>query len=288
MAAASSKNRCVPPEIDHELTLLDEGIEDVPLELDADLIGLTVITGSAKRAYELSARFRARGTTVVLGGPHVTLVPDDAFQHADAIVVGYAEESWPRLLRDFQRGALRRRYDQDPNLSLAGLPPVRRDLMPRGLYRTTHVFEATRSCVHGCEFCVAPFAWGRKPLQKPVEEVVEEIHRTGARTAIFVDLNLIADRDYAAHLFEALTPLRIQWSGLATTLLANDPPLLEACARSGCRGLLIGFESISSGSLREMRKGFNAPEQYREIIGTLHAHGIAIMGTFVFGLDQDT
>jgi radical SAM superfamily enzyme YgiQ (UPF0313 family) len=278
----------IPPEIDHELIILDEGIEDIPLELDVDLVGMTVITGNAMRAYKLAAHFRARGITVVLGGPHITLVPDDAMLHADAIVVGYAEETWPQLLRDFVRGGMWRRYAQDPNLGLAGLPWVRRDLMPRGLYSTTHVFEATRSCIHGCEFCVAPFAWGRKPLQKPVEDVVEDIRRTCAGTAIFVDLNLIADKDYAARLFEALVPLRVQWYGLATTLLVKDRLLLELCARSGCRGLLIGFESISRAGLREVRKSFNAPEHYKEMIATFHDHGIAIMGTFVFGLDEDT
>lgn len=278
----------IPAEIEHELTLLDEGVEAIPLDLDADLIGMTVITGNAIRAYELAAKFRERGIPVVLGGPHITLVPEDATPHADAIVVGYAEETWPRLLRDFVQGRMQRRYDQGPDLELAGLPPVRRDLMPRHLYSTTHVFEATRSCIHGCEFCVAPFAWGRRPLQKPVTDVIADIRRTGARTAIFVDLNLIADKDYAARLFEALVPLRIQWYGLATTLLARDRPLLELCARSGCRGLLIGFESISRGGLREARKSFNSPDDYGAMIALFHKHGIAIMGTFVFGLDDDT
>jgi radical SAM superfamily enzyme YgiQ (UPF0313 family) len=278
----------IPADIEHEVTLIDEGIEDVPHDLDADLIGMTVITGTAPRAYDLAHRFRARGIPVVLGGPHVTLVPDEASLHADAVVVGYAEASWPRLLRDFVHRRMRSRYDQDPDLSLAGLPPVRRDLIPRRRYLTTNVFEATRGCVHPCDFCVVPSAWGRRPLQKPVEEVVDEIRRTGARKAIFVDLNLIADRAYAAALFEALIPLRIEWYGLATTLLAADGPLLDVCARSGCRGLLIGFESLSAGGLAEVRKRFNTPDSYREVIEALHARRIAVQGTFVFGLDDDT
>jgi radical SAM superfamily enzyme YgiQ (UPF0313 family) len=278
----------IPDDIEHEITLIDEGIEHVPADIEADLVGMTVITGTAPRAYELAARLRERGSTVVLGGPHVTLVPEDAAPHADAIVVGYAEESWPNLLRDFAAGRMRSRYDQSPDLELKDLPPVRRDLMPAKNYVTTDVFEATRACVHGCDFCVVPSAWGRRPLQKPVEDVVEEIRRAGARRAIFVDLNIIADRNHAAELFEALLPLQLEWYGLATLLLTRDPSLLALCARSGCRGLLVGFESISKAGLRGVRKGFQDPASYAEAIRILHRHGIAVQGTFMFGLDDDT
>jgi len=277
----------VPSEIDCELQLLDEGIQDVPLDLRADVIGLTVITGTARRAYELADHFRARGITVVLGGPHVTLIPDDAAPHADAIVVGYAEEAWPELLRDFVRCELRSRYHQAPGLDLAKRPFARRDLLPNQRYLTKDVFEATRGCVHACEFCVVPTAWGRKPLQKPVEEVVADIRREKARQLIFVDLNLIADRDYALRLFAALVPLRVQWYGLSTVLLADDEQLLDLAQRSGCRGLLMGLESISPQNLRQSRKGFNTPEEYGSIVQRLHEHGIALQGCFVFGLDHD-
>ena len=278
----------IPDDIDHKLSIFDEGIENIPADLDADLIGITVITGTAKRSYELARRFRNRGITVVLGGPHVTLVPDDAAPHADVIVVGYAEDTWPQLLRDFTQGNLQKRYLQSPDLSLAGRPRARRDLINGGRYVKTHVFEATRGCVHRCDFCVVPFAWGRKPYQKPVAEVIDEIRATGARRAIFVDLNLIADKDYAAELFEALIPLHIQWGGLATSLLARDEKLLDLCARSGCIGLLVGFESISQSALTEIHKGFNSPALYAEWIRRFHDHGIAINGTFIFGLDHDT
>ncbi|MFL6261923.1 MAG: B12-binding domain-containing radical SAM protein [Thermoanaerobaculia bacterium] len=279
----------VPPELDADVQLLDEGIADVdPAGIEADLVGLTVITGTAVRAYELAAAFRARGIPVVLGGPHVTLIPEDAQAHAEAIVVGYAEESWPELLRDFVAGRMRSRYDQRPGLSLAGMPTPRRDLLPRRRYLTDDVFEATRACVHRCDFCVVPAAWGTKPFQKPVEEVVEEIRRKGSRKLIFVDLNLIADRGYAARLFAALIPLRLQWYGLATVLLGQDQELLSLAQRSGCKGILMGLESISRENLRDSKKGFNSPERYHELVAALHRHGIALQGCFVFGLDHDT
>jgi radical SAM superfamily enzyme YgiQ (UPF0313 family) len=277
----------IPAELGATVELLDEGIEDIPTDIQADLVGMTVITGSAPRAYELSAAFRARGIPVVLGGPHPTLVPDDAAPHADAVVTGYAEDSWPALLRDFAAGQLKARYAQAPDLSLADRPLPRKDLVKARYYTTTSVFEATRGCVHKCEFCVVPSAWGRRPLQKPVQDVVREIQAQGTRKALFVDLNLIADPTYARALFDALIPLRLRWFGLATTVLAHDDDLLDRMVRSGCKGLLIGFETLSTEGLAGAHKGFNDPELYASLVEKLHRRGVAIQGTFVFGLDED-
>ncbi|MDH3583768.1 MAG: B12-binding domain-containing radical SAM protein [Phycisphaerae bacterium] len=279
----------VPDELDLSLTCLDEGITDIdPDRVDADLVAMTVITGTAPRAYELAAAFRRRHKIpVVLGGPHVTLVPDDAAPHADAIVVGYAEQEWPRLLRDFVRGQMQDRYTQGADLDLADAPLPDRSVLPRRRYLTADVFEATRGCIHNCDFCVVPSAWGRRPIQKPIEQVIEDLRRQRARRAIFVDLNIIADRAYAIGLFEALIPLGIQWYGLATTLLGDDEELLDLAARSGCRGLLMGLESVNHQGLRRSRKGFNDPDRYRELVDKLHARRIALQGCFVFGLDDD-
>ena len=209
-----------------------------------------------------------------------------------AIVKGFTAISndyqfWPRLLRDFKLGQLRSRYDQAADLDLANRPFARRELLPCHRYLTDSVFEATRGCVHNCDFCVVPAAWGRKPLQKPVADVVADIRQHGARKLIFVDLNLIADREHARKLFAALVPLRVQWYGLATVLLAEDRELLELAARSGCKGLLMGLESISPQNLRQNHKGFNSPEKYVQVVERLHQHGIALQGCFVFGLDHD-
>ena len=278
----------IPDDVPAQVVCYDEGVEDIPDNIDADLIGMTVITGCAPRVYELSKRFREQGIPVVLGGPHVTLVPEDAQPHADSIVVGYAEQEWPRLLRDFQRGEMKSRYDQSPDFELGGFPLPNRKVLPRRKYLTPHVFEATRSCIHGCEFCVAPSAWGRKQLKKPVGEIIDDMRRMKTRKAIFVDLNLISDRDYALELFSALKPLSIQWYGLSTTLLCKDLEFLDAAAESGCRGLLMGLESISSSNLRGVGKGFNKPSDYAEVVDLLHQRDIALQGCFVFGLDSDT
>jgi len=276
----------IPADLPHRVRIYDEGIDDIPEFLEADLVGISAITGTAPRSYELAERFRRQGKCVVLGGVHPTLLPDEAARHADAVVTGYAEDSWPQLLRDFVARQLKPRYSQAADLSLANRPFPRRDLYPGGKVTVAHTIEATRGCIHRCQFCVVPTAWGR-PLQHPVGEVVADLRHMGARRVIFLDLNLIADVDYAKELFQALIPLKITWGGLATTAIARDPELLELAGRSGCRGLLIGFESLSEGALRDCKKGFNLLQEYSQVIRAVHQQRIAIMGTFVFGMDED-
>jgi radical SAM superfamily enzyme YgiQ (UPF0313 family) len=218
----------------------------------------------------------------------VTLVPEDAMPHADAICVGYAEESWPQLLRDFANRTMRKVYSQNPTMSLENMPFPKRELFDKRYFLTQAVFEATRSCGHDCEFCVAPAAWGRKQYQKPIDWVIEDIRRFGAKKIIFIDLNLVSDANYAKALFTRLVPLRLQWFGLSTVLIAHDPELMELMARSGCKGLLLGLETVSQESLKDAQKRFNASVSYKELIAKLHHLGIAVQGCFVFGLDHDT
>ena len=277
----------IPPEIPHQLRLIDEGIESIPFDLDADIVGISAITGSSPRAYELADHYRRQGKCVVLGGVHPTLLPDEAALHADSVVVGYAEDSWPQLLRDFTQGNLQARYRQQPGLQLGGRPLPRRELLPDGNFTVGHTLEATRGCIHKCNFCVVPTAWGR-PLQHPVAEVIQDVRNMGAKRLIFMDLNLIADKEYAKELFRALIPLKVHWGGLVTTEIAWDDELLDLAARSGCKGLLIGFESLTPEALKECRKGFNLLKEYSQVIERVHDRKIAIMGTFVFGFDNDT
>jgi radical SAM superfamily enzyme YgiQ (UPF0313 family) len=278
----------VPADIPADIRIIDEGVDEIdPDRLEADLVGISAITGTAPRSYEISARLRKRGIPVVIGGVHPTLMPEEAMQHADSVVAGYAEESWPQLLRDFVAGRMRRRYDQSPLLNLANLPFPKRQLFDSRLVNVGDTIEATRGCIYKCDFCVVPTAWG-KPLQKPVADVIADIQQMGAKRLIFLDLNLIADIPYAKELFTALIPLKIRWAGLVTTTIAWDDELLDLTARSGCKGLLIGFESLNQESLKEAKKAFNMRRSYHDVVRRIHDRGIAIMGCFVFGFDHDT
>lgn len=277
----------VPEELHAEIRVIDEGAEELNVEtIDAEVVGITCITANAPRVYELARKLRDRGITVVIGGVHPTLVPEEAQLHADAIVVGYAEQSWPQLLRDFAAGRMRPRYDEGAGYRFTGVPEPRRDLLKREKYITLNTVQAVRGCPYKCNFCVVPVAWPGY-LHRPVQEVIREIERLDGNSFLFLDLSPIENPTYIKQLYRELIPLKKRWGGLATIRIARDREMLKLAARSGCAGLLIGFESVSAATIKQMKKGFNRPEDYSEAVRIIHDHGIAINGCFVFGLDGD-
>jgi len=277
----------VPPELEAEVEIVDEGVEPLPSKIVADIVGITAITGTAVRAYLLADHIRQKGIPVVLGGVHATLMPQEAALHADAVVTGFAEESWPQLLRDFARGRMQRRYVQSPSLSMENLPFARRDLLKGKNYITVNTMQATRGCTNQCDFCVVPVAWGRKMYLRPIRDVIAELERIDSNHVLFVDVSPVEDKQYAKDLYRAMIPLKKRWLSPSTIRMADDPELLDLAAKSGCRGLLIGFESVSQLTLKGMGKGFNYAEKYRTQVKNLHERGIAIQACFVFGFDTD-
>ncbi len=276
----------VPPELEARIRLVDGSVEPIPWNAKADLVGISCLTGTAPRAYRMAARFRARGVPVVLGGVHVTLRPEEAARHADAIVTGFAERAWPALLRDFAAGRMRPVYEGGQP-DLAGLPRPRRDLQRRFAYAAPRTVFATRGCTNACDFCAVPAA-AQVWRTRPVGEVIDEIRALPGRRFVFNDVSLAEDRDYAIELLTALVPLRRAWGGLITARSAADEPLLDLMARSGCQYLLLGFESADGDTLRGIRKGFNDAVPYRRLMAAMHARGISVQGCFIFGLDGDT
>ncbi len=275
----------VPEELHAEITIVDESVERIPFDRHFDLVGISCLTGTALGAYAIADRFRKQGAMVVLGGVHVTLLPQEAEQHADILVTGFAERVWPQLLQDLVGGRVKPRYHGSA-VDLCGLPHPRRELQKRFGYAMANTVFATRGCRAACDFCSVPaagFGW----QTRPVGEVIDEIRALRASRFAFNDVNLVDDREYALELLEALVPLRKRWGGLATTRVADDPQLLELIQRSGCQFLLIGFESISNRTLHAMGKAFNDAGRYRRVVDTLHAHRIAVQGCFVFGFDGD-
>ncbi len=278
----------VPPLPDVEIRLVDGSVDAVPLDDPADLVGISVITGCARPAYALARHFRARGIPVVLGGVHVTVLPGEAAQHADSILIGRGEDAWPALIEDFRRGRLRRVYRERslPDHVLPNVPVPRRDLQRRSGYMVPDTVQATRGCRRVCDFCTVNAVWPRY-LERPVADVVRDVRSLPGRRFAFNDVSLVDDAEYAAELFTAIAPLRKRWGGLVTADSLQNTELLDLMARSGCAYLLVGFESGNQDALRVIRKGFNQTQHYRDVIRALRRRGISVQGCFVFGFDHD-
>ncbi len=274
------------PEID--MKLVDGSIDRIPLDFPADLVGISVITGCALPAYALARHYRQRGIPVVLGGVHVTILPGEAMAHADSIIVGRGERAWPKLIKDFRQGRMKRIYREHslPDDQLAGVPAPRRDLQRRSGYMMPNTVQATRGCRRICDFCTVPAVWPTY-LKRPVAEVIRDICLIRGRIIAFNDVSLVDDIEYAKELFTAMIPLRKKWGGLVTADSLQNDELIDLMVRSGCVYLLVGFESGDQTTLRGIRKNFNQTLRYKDLVAMLQGRGITIQGCFVFGFDHD-
>jgi radical SAM superfamily enzyme YgiQ (UPF0313 family) len=278
---------------EHRVQIIDECVDRVEVGRAVDLVAITSMTVQAPRAYQIADRFRECGVPVVMGGFHVSALPEEALAHCDAVVVGEAEQSWNAVLDDLSRGALRSVYTAEALHDLRGLPVPRYDLVDLRPYRFPLLsVQATRGCRHSCEFCSVSRHYGAVHRCRPVEEVVEEVRaiRTNAkaRLVFFVDDNIIADRSYAGALLEALIPLKLRWLGQFSLHLGLDPRLLRLAQRSGCIGAYVGIESIDPANLRSVNKAFNRVGRYREALDAMRRHGIAVQASIIAGLEHDS
>ncbi len=270
---------------DVEIHHTDEIVESVNFEREVDLVAITCNTPAANHVYRLADEFRRRGRKVVLGGPHVTALPEEALTHADAVVIGEAETVWAKVIEDFRRGTWQRIYRGKP-ADLAGIPRARRDLIVgRGYGRG--VIIATRGCPNRCDYCSVGNMYGSGQRRRPVQEVAREVATIPGKAVIFWDDHLTANRRYALKLFKAIAPYRKWWTTQTTIQVAFDHELLAAAAESGCKAFFIGLESISQESLNSQGKGFNKVALYEQAVKNLHRYGIAIQAGTMFGLDGD-
>ena len=272
---------------DWDVLHVDEEAEDIDWAVRPDVVGITFHTPSADHAYDLAARFRSQGACVVMGGPHVTLMPEEAGRHADVIFVGEAEGLWEEFLRGFPAGAYAREYRQTGAPLLQDIPMARKALYHRNDY-TSGVLFATRGCPYYCDFCVIRLMYPHGLRKRPITEVAAEYGSFKGKRIIFWDENIAGDKEYAKGLFRAIAPYRKWWSSQASVQAGGDDEFLEEAARSGCKQLFLGLESISQSSMDEVRKGFNRVEDYARIVERIHAHGIAVQAGIVFGFDHDT
>ncbi|HUT35540.1 MAG TPA: radical SAM protein [Planctomycetota bacterium] len=285
---------------DVEFVIENDFFGEVDYEENVDLVGITSYTNRALRAYEIADEFRRRGVPVVMGGIHASLAPDEAAEHADTVVVGEAEETWPQFLDDFRKGRAKKRYVAERYPPLANLPPPKFSLLdqsrymcfrPRGVYRPLPTplvpVQAARGCPHNCEFCSVAVFNGRQHRTRPIADVVAEIQAARAKGSFFVDDNILASPAHARELFRALLPLKIKWLGQATLAAAKDRELIELAARSGCIFLCLGIETLSSKQLRLMRKTHNVVEDYATHLRTYRDAGISTSATLIFGFDTE-
>src|SRR5262245_15895433 len=270
-----------------DIRFYDDRTESIRYDEPTDLVAMSVETYTAKRSYQIASEFRRRGVPVVMGGFHPTLVPEEAAQYAESIVVGEAEGQWPQVLDDFRNGKLRSEYRQPRRPSLANLR-VDRSIFEGKRYLPVGLVEAGRGCHFRCEFCAIQSYFANTQTRRPIEAIVDEIRRIKKPLIFFVDDNITSNMDDAKEFFRALTPLKVRWVSQASINAAHDEEFLRLIKASGCQGLLIGFETLNPENLHRMRKSFNLMHGgYEQALANLRRHGIRLYVTFILGYDED-
>lgn len=276
----------VPESLEAKISIIDEGVSSIDYDSRPDIVAISAITGTSKRSYAIADYFRDRGTAVVLGGVHPTLMPEEAMQHADSVVTGMAFETWPQLLEDFSNGKMEPIYRSSSRPNLKNLPTPRRDLLEDFSYISKGSAQATFGCPYTCDFCVVSVT-SPKYIHRPIEDVIADLDSMG-KFIIFMDPSPTEDRKYIIDLWREMVPLKKIWGGLATVKIGDDPEMMDLAAESGCNGLLLGFETVSQEGVDIVNKSFNTVANYETVCSSLHDRGIGINGTFIFGLDTDT
>jgi len=278
---------------EYEIEIIDENLHQVDFSKNYDLVAITCCTQQATRAYEISKKFRRKKIKTVLGGIHPTVCSDEASKNADSVVVGECEELWPKLLRDFEAGELKKYYKQTELYDLKKAPLPRYDLIKYLNYKMFWI-QTTRGCPHDCNFCVASNIFGERFRFKSIEQVVEEIKfiksvNTNPRIS-FADDNMFVNKNFSKSVLEQIIPLNIRWFAQTDISVAEDMELLILLKKSGCSILFIGFESLSEDELKNANKNnwkAKRVKNYKEYIHKIQSMGIGIFGAFMIGFDSD-
>lgn len=276
----------IPEGVFEKIDVIDENSQRVDHDKEKyDIVMLSFETSSALSAYKHCAEFRRRGSYVVCGGYHATALPEEAAEHCDTVIAGPAEKTVPQFFRDFLEGTPKKLY-RDHNVCAEDFTVPARDKITRRKKLKIPAVIADRGCTNCCKYCSMRTMW--KSCPRPAESVAEEIAQLKSKMVIFYDPNFFGNRSYSMELMNALKPLKILWAANAAADFGYDEELMTAAYESGCRGVLIGLESLNSQSLTNAAKRFHDADRYKEIIENIHRHGIAVNGCFVLGFDNDT
>jgi len=275
---------------DVELRFYDDRMETIPFDEPTDLVAISIETYTARRAYQIASEYRKRRVPVVMGGFHATLCPDEAARHAEAVVCGEAETLWPRVIDDTRSGRLEKFYRQTERPALEGLKPDR-SIFRGKRYLPIGLVEAGRGCHFKCDFCAVQTVFKSTQTRRPIEDILAELEllKREKKLFFFVDDNITSNLNEAKEFFRALIPLGIRWVSQASINAAHDEEFLELLVRSGCQGVLIGFESLNPANLKDMNKSFNTMRGgFEQALANLRRHRVRVYGTFIFGYDGDT
>ncbi len=275
----------IPPELNAEIELCDEMVQSCDYKKNYDIVAISFVTPSSKRAYAIAKKFKAKGSYIVFGGYHTTFMPQEALLYADTIIIGSAESSFPEFLLDYSQGKAKKEYE-NPCISVNKSVIPRRDLLPKRGYLNVPCMIANPGCPNKCEFCAISAM--NPPNPRPIANVIREIKSMNTKRVIFFDPNFFQNRPYALELMSELESTKVRWGCNATVTTAFDDELVIAAQKSGCRGVLMGLESINKESLINAKKGFNDPKKYKEAISIMQAHNISVNGCFILGFDSDT
>lgn len=273
---------------DVDIRFYDDRLESIPFDEPTDLVALSVETYTARRCYQIASHYRRRGVPVVMGGFHATLVPEEVSLYCEALVIGEAEEVWPRLIDDFRHGRLQDVYRSAGRPSLERSRP-RREIFRGKRYLNLGLVEAGRGCHFRCEFCAIQAVFANTQTRRPVDDILAEIRDNPRPLYFFVDDNITSNLRQAKEFFRALIPLGIRWVSQASINAAHDEEFLDLLRRSGCQMLLMGFETLNPLTLKTMGKDFNTMRGgYEQALANLRRYGIRLYPTFVLGYDEDT
>jgi len=272
---------------EHEVTIIEEEVEDIDYGTEWDLVGISCMTSTAPHAYAIADEFRKRGRKVVLGGIHPTILPDEAIKHCDSIVLGEVEGVWEELLKDHQKKEMKQFYKKS-NPSLTDYIPMTSLLKKRKRQFNIIPVLTTRGCPYNCEFCSVTNIYGKKIRHIPIENVVRFIEDSRAKFFMFLDDNIIGDTRYAKELFTAIKPLKIKWVGQASMSFAQREDLMKMAQDSGCFALFFGLETVSETQAAKLQKSIKEIKATEEAIKRIMDHGVHFHASLIFGFDDDT